>query len=257
MRQTPQLKVTDLKKGFGKLAASAAIPALRFYTKPLNSLFPMNSIHQDLKHRDLEALNCQTAWPPSCYWNIFPGNRAYLLLQRFHHNLSFQEWGLVTEWFTQMKTYQQGKAIPYIRREKLDLVCWEGPLQHQRCLIPINGFFTTTSEKEGKRVLFSRKPDQSVFYAAGLCPFRQDKPGSYGFSIITTDPPLSSPIKGSKVPTLLHPTQVERWLSEEVKRDEALNLVQSNHRETLETFEVATQALSPRHQNRTVVMPIP
>ncbi|MGD1846663.1 MAG: SOS response-associated peptidase family protein [Salibacteraceae bacterium] len=216
----------------------------------------MHSIHQNLKRQDLDQLECQAAWPPSCYWNIFPGTRAYLLMQRFHHNLSFQEWGLVSDWFVKMSGYKAGLSIPFIRKEKLSLTCWAGALTHQRCIVPINGFFSTRQTEDGVRVYFSQKPDQSPFYAAGLCPFREDRPGTYGFALITNDPPLSSILNGSKVPALLHPTQVAQWLDEAVDHAEALKMLMCNHREVLESFEVSPQALQPRHQHQSLLAPI-
>jgi len=86
--------------------------------------------------------------------------------------------------------------------------------QNRRCLIPADGFFEWVGPKEARQPIWSHRPDDGIFFFAGVYESWQPTPDQWQrtFTIITTVPnDLVAPIH-DRMPVIVQSSDAEEWL---------------------------------------------
>ena len=121
------------------------------------------------------------------------------------------KWGLVNFWMTDRK--QAFKNIN-ARAETIQTARgFREAFNERRCVIPADGFFEWTGQKDARQPIWFHRPDGGLTYFAGLHeswrPAPREKERT--FTIITTTPnPLIEPIHNS-MPVILEDEAIDHW----------------------------------------------
>ena len=89
------------------------------------------------------------------------------------HTLTFMEWGIIPHYIQNEKEYEKKRlSMTNIRSERIldDKSSYWNSIQHNRCLIPMNGFYEYREIKgwEHKVPYYIHIPSQPIFFIPGL-----------------------------------------------------------------------------------------
>lgn len=147
-------------------------------------------------------------------WNIAPTDPHWIVrMQREDREALPARWGLV-----QFGSRDAKRAASQInaRAETLDSRpafrnAWR---KSRRCAVPADGFFEWVGPKEARQPIWFHRPDNSIFFFAGLYESWQPTPDMWQrtFTIITTSPNgLVAPIH-DRMPVIVPAEHLDDWL---------------------------------------------
>ena len=170
--------------------------------------------HKPKKIPGLEAELQFDGWPGPRY-NIAPSESVATVLNDGSGVARYTRWGLIPSW---AKDPAVGNRMINARAETLaEKPAFKRPLQRQRCVILADGFYEwkVVPGSKTKRPLLIRLKSQEVFALAGLWD-RWRSPEDreiVSFTIITTEPNELLAQVHNRMPVILTPECVQRWLS--------------------------------------------
>jgi len=170
--------------------------------------------HRPKKIPGLEAELQFDSWPGPRY-NIAPSESVATVLNDGSGVVRYTRWGLIPSW---AKDPAIGNRMINARAETLaEKPAFTRPLQRQRCVILADGFYEwkVVPGSKTKRPLLIRLKSQEVFALAGLWDHWKAPEGSIVTSstIITTEPNELMATVHNRMPVILQPECVQRWLS--------------------------------------------
>src|SRR5437867_6633291 len=137
-------------------------------------------------------------------YNIAPTDSHWIVRSRFEdREVLPAKWGLVNFWMTDRK--QAFKNIN-ARAETIQTSrSLREAFKEMRCVIPADGFFEWTGQKDARQPIWHHRPDGGLVYFAGLYESWRPAPGEKDrtFTIITTTP--NSLIEPIHNPHACHP----------------------------------------------------
>lgn len=167
-------------------------------------------------HELAEALGVPDIQVPPTYiprYNIAP-MQEHLIVRMKHEErlLMVSRWGLVNSWARDNK--DAAKRIN-ARAESLDSrPVFRGAFQKRRCIVPCDGFYEWTGPKTARQPLWFHRPYGGLLFLAGLYESWRPRPDAWEttFTVITTGPnDLTRPIH-DRMPAIIGPDDVDRWL---------------------------------------------
>lgn len=84
-------------------------------------------------------------------------------------------------------------------------------LEQRRCVVPADGFFEWTGPKNARKPLWFHRRDGGLLYLAGL--WEEGPDGKPQFVVLTTEPNALVSRVHDRMPALLAPDAVARWLA--------------------------------------------
>ena len=158
-------------------------------------------------------------------YNICPTDQAPVVYRSDvgSRKLELMRWGLVPG---DSRQGPSGKPLINARAETITRVAaFRSAYHRRRCLVPADGFFEWTVTNDGRQPHLFRKQDQGAFCFAGLWESWQGPESGaplLSFTILTTAASeLVLPIH-HRMPVVLAPDEIARWLGEEEPRDQEL-----------------------------------
>lgn len=147
-------------------------------------------------------------------WNIAPTDGHWIVrgaLER--REARWARWGLVNHWARDRRgaARQINARGEGLRRSRAFREAYE----QRRCAVPADGFFEWTGERKDRRPIWFHRPDNGIFFFAGLYE-RARLPGeaesSTSFTIITTGPNAIVEPVHDRMPVILDEDSVDDWL---------------------------------------------
>ena len=142
--------------------------------------------------------------------------------------IEFYQWGLIPHWVKdEQRAVSLSKRTLNAKAETIfEKPSFRSVIRSQRCLVIVDGFFEWREVSKKKYPYYIKMTDHSIFTLAGIWD-RWVNPETdetlYSFSIITTEAnPLLAKIHNTKkrMPVILSGEEEERWLSEELEKDD-------------------------------------
>jgi putative SOS response-associated peptidase YedK len=122
------------------------------------------------------------------------------------------KWGLVNFWMTDRK--QAFKDINARAETVQKSRAFREAFKQRRCVVPADGFFEWTGEKDARKPIWFHRPEGGLIYFAGLYESWKPTPDQRErtFTIITTEPNgLVAPIH-DRMPVVLEEDAIDDWL---------------------------------------------
>jgi putative SOS response-associated peptidase YedK len=147
------------------------------------------------------------------HFNIAPGTENPVVIREQDGNhVRAMQWGLALHGAKDAASIRPINA----RAESLpDRPMFKGLLDHNRCIVPANGFYEWKKAGGRKEPYFIHLRDKALFGFAGLCDTWQGPAGKavMTYTIITTEPnELISPIH-NRMPAILTREHEQQWLA--------------------------------------------
>jgi putative SOS response-associated peptidase YedK len=196
-------------------------------------------------------------WPVPRY-NIAPAQDILTVLNDGRLMTSFAKWGLIPSW---SKDHSMGTRLINARAETLaEKTSFRNPFKRQRCLIFANGFFEWDKNTGGKTKIpyYFKLKTGGLIALAGLW----DRWKSPGGDIITSCTIITTGANSlvgrihERMPVILPPEDLMKWIAPEEKVPEALNgLLKPCPPEIMESYAVSDAVNSPAHDDPVCVKP--
>lgn len=149
-------------------------------------------------------------------WNIAPTDSHWIVRMRREDREALPaKWGLIQYGAKDAKraASQINARAETVETRPAFRNAWR---QRRRCLIPADGFFEWVGPKEARQPIWFHRPDNGIFFFAGLYESWQPNPEvrQRTFTILTTSPnDLLTPIH-DRMPVIVHSADAEDWLFE-------------------------------------------
>jgi len=150
-------------------------------------------------------------------FNISPTQVAPVILsQNSLAELQLMSYGLVPDGAKDANSVFRYKTFNVRSDKAFSKLVWEAAIKHQRCIIPMNGFYMQRSGKDGDVYYFS--PSQDIMAVAGMYTSWAKSDGSEQrcFALLTIEANTAMPLPFAKMPVLLHPDDEGAWLDDSV-----------------------------------------
>jgi putative SOS response-associated peptidase YedK len=173
-------------------------------------------------------------------WNVFPGERPYIITKNSPKIGRRMKWGYIPFWVENFME-PKGKALINIRDDKL-MAYPKKDFLSTRCLVAFEGYY------EWKKFTLDGKPTKQPYYFTliekginsfgGIYQVKKDAEGKefYFFAIITTPPnSLQKPIH-DRMPLIIAKDQEDEWL----ETDKPMDLVKPFESKLMQVWRVPT-----------------
>lgn len=165
-------------------------------------------------------------------------------------------WGLIPHWAKEEKIgYKMVNARSETAAEK---PAFKQPLRYRRCIIPASSFFEWKKVGKTKVPFNIRLKSHEPMALAGLWDKWKAPAGDVieSCTILTT---ASNPLVATlhdRMPVILHPEEIDLWLSREVQEVEALkHLFRPYPAELMEMYQVRSRVNSPANDDPECLLP--
>ena len=172
---------------------------------------------------DLTALFDLDAFPITPRYNVAPTQVVPIVRmgEGARHERVDARWGLVPAWVKDPSAF---KALLFNARSETaaEKPSFRDAAKRARCVVPASGFYEWTAGEGGrKRPWYVHRRDGAPLVLAGLYAERSDGDPSVSTTILTTGPnEVLAPLH-DRMPVVLDPADVTRWLDPE-ERDPAV-----------------------------------
>lgn len=169
-------------------------------------------------------------------YNAAPSHNLPVIVNRSRDRLSFQKWGLMSNWTNNKAMSPKFFNLPI--DSVLSKSSYKKKLQNHRCVIPMDGFYIWKKVAKKQQIPhYFFYPDKRVFCVAGLWEENED---DNSFIMITCQANESVREFQEDMPLIMDVTSTRRWLeTEDMSELEALLT-----RETVDNLKSHT--VSPR-----------
>jgi len=167
-------------------------------------------------------------------------------------------WGLIPDGSSAAYT---GETLINARAETIAKVAsFRAAYRHRRCLVLADGFYEWTVTSDGRQPYLFRKKDEGAFCFAGLWESwqgPQSGPPLLSFTILTTAASeMVLPIH-HRMPVILAPDEIARWLGEEEPSDQELSdMTMPGKDEDFVVYPVSKRVNSPANDDPGCVEPV-
>lgn len=160
----------------------------------------------------LFGLDYLSPFKPS--YNVAPTLQIPAIRERDHKRyLEPLRWGLIPHW---AKDKSIGNRMINARMETLaEKPSFKKPLQHQRCIIPVSGFYEWKAEGKVKQPYYIHRADETPLIFAGLWEHWLDKETGEiieSCTVITTKANSQLEVIHNRMPVVLDYEQAKEWL---------------------------------------------
>lgn len=180
----------------------------------------------------------QPNFPPR--YNVAPTQPAPIVLrERGERGFRLVRWGFLPSWL------KDAKGFPLLINARADTLLekatFRGAMRYRRCVFLADGFYEWRREGRAKTPFLIRRRDRAPLMLAGLWETHHAADGSEidTAAIVTTDANATLAAIHHRMPAMLDPAHVERWLdTDAVGPEEAAGLVKPCPEDWIEMVEV-------------------
>lgn len=193
-------------------------------------------------------------------YNISPTQLAPVILVRDGAVVAERmNWGFVTQGAKDMNGVFRYKTFNAKSETVFDKVMWQKSIRHQRCLVPVNGFYEWHVADGQKHPYFIRQKDQSLFALGGIYSSWTDPDGKvHGtFSIVTMDSHSTALHAKTRRPVILSSVDEVLWLNPDVSdMNEIYGCMKQYTDDTLSIVRVGDAVNSPKATGEGLIHPL-
>lgn len=209
----------------------------------------------------MERFHIESAFDEMDYqisYNIAPSQRIVAVINDGSKNrLGYLRWGLIPSW---AKDEKIGYKLINARSETLaEKPSFRKAYQNKRCLIVADSYYEWKQTPERKIPMLIKMKSGEPFGMAGLWEGWKSPEGQtiYTCTIITTSSnELTSSIH-ERMPVILNKKDEQKWLDPSIHDSHLLNqYLRPFSSELMETFEVSTEANSPKNNSERLIQRI-
>jgi putative SOS response-associated peptidase YedK len=148
-------------------------------------------------------------------YNISPTLRVPVIVSRDDGVIAEQMgWGLTPKGVKDTNSVFRYKTYNVPSEKIFTKHSWATAVEHNRCLVPANGFYQLVGKGDERRAYYIQKKDTPLFAFAGIYSSWDDAGVTRStFSIITSDAPDSLRHIGDRMPVILSQSDEARWLN--------------------------------------------
>ncbi len=186
-------------------------------------------------------------------YNAAPTQMLPVISNENHQIASYFKWGLIPFW---AKDASIGNKMINARAETLaEKPAFKKSLQSKRCLVIADGFYEWKKNGKAKQPFRITLKDEDLFAFAGLWDVWKNEEGNkiHTFSIITTSPNELMENIHDRMPVILPRKYEKDWLSDRLKVEEALDLLQPYDASAMQAYPVSTMVNSPSNNSRELI----
>lgn len=207
----------------------------------------------------LRQIPFQIDYNPKPNWNVAPTQVMPVLLER-HDDLIVEpmKWGLIPPW---TKPGERPKVAPINARTETvaEKSMFKGLIRNRRCVVPASGFYEWKRTGGPKTPYYIQMANKEMMLFAGLYDLRDDHEseaiGSY--TILTGRPNHIMAEIHDRMPTILHPDDVKRWLDPELDTVDAVeDLFAPVKDQEITMVEVSTKVNSVKNNTPDNIEPV-
>lgn len=177
------------------------------------------------------------AWAPR--YNIAPTQRVPIVRAAGDsRERRDARWGLVPAWVKDPATF---RALLFNARSETagEKPAFRDAARRARCALPASGFYEWRQEQGGKRPYYVHRTDGAPLVLAGLYACRGDGEDAWSATILTTTPNERVAELHDRMPVVLDPSDLPRWLDPAITDVTAVqDLLRPCPAEWLETYAV-------------------
>ena len=173
-------------------------------------------------------------------YNIAPTQRVPIVRARpdGHRERLDARWGLVPAWVKEPPAF---RALLFNARAETvgEKPAFRDAARHARCVVPASGFYEWKAEGGAKQPYYVHRRDGAPMALAGLYALRSAGEPDCSVSVLTTEPNALMATLHDRMPVVLEPEDLSRWLDAGV-RDvaELADLLRPCASERLEAYPV-------------------
>src|SRR5439155_12231362 len=165
------------------------------------------------------------------------------------------KWGLVNFWMADRR--QAFKNINACAETIQTAPSFREAFKVRRCVIPADGFFEWTGQKEARQPIWFHRPDGGLIYFAGLHESWRPAPGEKErtFTIITTTPNLLIEPIHNRMPVILDDAAIDDWLYARSSESSLIDLLRPAREDLLVGTPVSTRVNSVKNDDPDCLQP--
>jgi len=203
---------------------------------------------------DLNGEPPETNFRPN--WNAAPTHDVLICAERDgEKRIEQMKWGLVPIWMKDKPKFSTINAKAETLEEK---ATWKGSLNKMRCIVPVSGFYEWRSGPgKSKQAYAIKRRDGKPMLLAGLWAFNDkvDPDNPRTFTIITCPANKTMGAVHDRMPVILDPDDVERWIGPESWGEGHRALLKSCPDEWLTAYPVSNDVGSVRNNYAELIDP--
>jgi len=191
-------------------------------------------------------------------WNVAPSQISWIIQERFDAPPLFEgaSWGLVTGW---AKTPKDGpRPINARSEEAASKPMFRRAMKVSRCVVPADGFYEWKVTPAGKVPHFIRLPDDEPMAMAGLYEAWQAPDSAtpvLTYAILTTAPNEFMRSIHDRMPVILHPKDVMRWIDRSQQDPAKVADVLRPYDGPMQAWAVSRRVNSPKNNDAELIGP--
>lgn len=192
-------------------------------------------------------------------YNISPTQTGVVIVNRDGVNtLERMEWGFIPVTAKNNNSVFRYKTYLVKSEGIFDKPANRHAIQHNRCLIPANGYYEWQQTQEGKLPFYIRPNDQQLFALAGVHSSWTDPEGvEHNTYAIITAMQDRSPKKDLRRPLILRPSDEAEWLNPTVDDINTLyGLMRPYSEDMLHVHRVTTDVKSAKRNDARLIAPL-
>jgi putative SOS response-associated peptidase YedK len=173
-------------------------------------------------------------------FNAAPSQNLPVITDVNPAKIALHKWGLVPSW---AKDTESASGMINARAETLkEKPLFSNLLEHQRCLVPADGFYEWKNTPGGKQPYRITLANRDLFAFAGLWDKWKAPSGLlvYTFTIITTEPNKLTQSIHNRMPAILSKEDEKKWLNPNLTTDEIQKMLKPYPAEEMKVYPVST-----------------
>ena len=194
------------------------------------------------------------------YFNAYPTQNLPVVFRDVKNSLrcDLLHWGLIPSWARD--DAMKFKTSNARSETAADKPSYRYAYRHQRCLVPVDGWYEWLRSGKTKQPYFHHRPDGRVIWLGGLWE-RWHNPVSdepvLSFTVLTQDATGKSATIHNRMPVCIDPQKAELWLNKELQdREEIASLMAYQPESDYEIYPVTKEMNTPKFQGRECVTPL-
>jgi putative SOS response-associated peptidase YedK len=193
------------------------------------------------------------------HYNINPTMGASVIVKREGVTVvEVMKWGLIAKGSKDTNSVFRYKTYNVPSEKILTKHSWETAARHNRCLVPVNGFYILTSNEIGKRAYYIERSDKALFALAGIYSSWEDADGKeHGtYSVLAAEANQDVAPVGDRMPLIVHPDDEAAWLDVSANDTNSLyGMIKSFPNGLLHVYEVSPDIHSPKVDKPNLLTP--
>ncbi len=207
----------------------------------------------------IEELAIQEWEDPDNYapsFNIAPTQSSPILLDDGIRRVKPMRWGLIPSWSKDMSF---GARMINARAETvLEKPSFRNLVPNRRCIVISDGYYEWQRSGSASQPYYIRHPENKLLPMAGLWDNWRNPEGNtiLSYTVLTTEPQSDLAFIHNRMPVILPPDDVDRWLKiKQFNAESVLPLLRS-YKNKLDYYPVSKQVNSVRNNYAELLRPL-